>query len=615
MSPIDNDLVEAVLKHADIVNVISSYLQLTKKGKDYLAICPFHDDTNPSMHVSPDKQIFKCFVCGTGGSAISFVQKYEHISFFEAMVKVAELSNYDDPRLKKNVYVKPVDKSKETLLNCLRDLTTYYQYALNTNEGKEGLDYFEERHLDASLRSKYQLGYAFKDGKATCQYLTQKGHSLKTIEDIGIATASGANPSDRNAGRVIFPICDADGNVVGFSARRLGDGDSAKYINSPETKLFHKSSILYNYHIAKDKARIANYIYVVEGFMDVYALSRIGIDSAVALMGTALTQEHIAMLRMLNVEVRLCLDGDNPGQSRSMAAANELSKAGISFRVVDNQGSSKDPDEILNEEGPERLRFYLSNLISRIDFALNYYQRTNPLKTTEEKKQLIRSFMPILANIKSQLEIDSYTRKLAQITGFDIESIKDLLRRYKNSGEKEQTVEEVMSDFHPERKALRKLEIAEREILYQMLNHADAVAFYEKNIKSFYDESYRKIARYIVEYCEANSDQIDTLGLISMLEMNDVENKDELIREITDLSLERTHPKKDNPKDLQKLLENLYDSITEEKENIYSKDILDESLKGKSDLEKARILANYNKNKVKREEARKKAQENDIKED
>ena len=270
--------------------------------------------------------------------------------------------------------VKVVDPKRAPLVKCLRDLTVYYQYSLNSPEGKAGLDYFESRHLDASMRSKFMLGYAFKDGKATCRFLQEKGHSLKTIEDIGIASSINGVYSDRNQGRAIFPIIDANGEVIGFSARRLGDGPEAKYVNSPETYLFHKSNILYNYNNAKEKAHIAGYIYVLEGFMDVYALYRIGIESCVAIMGTALTSEHIRLLRALNVEIRLCLDGDLPGQKATMEIANNLANNGLNVRIVDNQNSSKDPDEILNSDGEMALNAYLNKLISRVDFVLNYYR-------------------------------------------------------------------------------------------------------------------------------------------------------------------------------------------------------------------------------------------------
>ena len=599
------ELTKDVLAHSDMVGVISSYIHLTRKGRNFWAPCPFHDDSNPSLSVNPEKRIWKCWVCGFGGTEINFVQRYEKIGYFEALKKVAEINGYVDERLEGFVKQKPVDEKKVPLLKALNDLTIYYQYALNTEEGKEGLDYFESRNLDANCRAKYRLGYSFKDGKATCDFLQSKGHSLKTIDDIGIAVLSNGNYVDKSAGRVIFPICDADGNVIGYSARRLGSGPEAKYVNSPETYLFHKSNVLYNFHIAKEKAKLNGFIYVCEGFMDVFALGKIGIDNAVALMGTALTKEHIGMLRSLNAEVRLCLDGDLPGQKAMMEASKALAKAGINVRIVDNQNSPKDPDEILNQDGPEALKRYVNNLISRIDFALNYFKNTNPLTTLDSKKALIKQFIPILLDIKSQLELDSYLIKLAGVTGFEVQAIRDLLRKARlEAKEQNSDPSVVIRDFHPERKVLRRLELAERELLYQMLNNQEAIYFYEENVGGFYDDVYREVANYVIDYAKIH-DNFSMLDIMSSIESSELENKDSLVREIVDMSLEPMH----NTKCSKELLENLLASMNEEKEKIFEKDTLELSLSGKDPLEKARILAEYNRRKMKKVEQENKKKE------
>ena len=590
----DDSLVADVLKHADIVKVISAYLPVVRKGKDYVAKCPFHDDNNPSMHISPELQIFKCFVCGTGGNAIGFVSKYEHMSFKEAVKKVAELCDYHDPRLEDIREVKVVDSRREPLVKCLHDLTVYYQYSLNSPEGKVGLDYFNNRHLDADLRSKFQLGYAPKDGVATCRFLEEKGHSLKTIEDVGIASSRSGTFSDRNQGRVVFPIFDSNGDVVGYSARRLADGPEAKYVNSPETYLFHKSNILYNYHNAKEKARINGYIYVLEGFMDVFALYRVGMESCVATMGTALTAEHIRLLRALNVEIRLCLDGDLPGQKATMEIANNLVNAGLKVRIVDNQNSTRDPDEILNQDGAVALTAYLNKLISRVDFILNYYKNTNPLQTTDQKTQLIQEFIPVLLAIRSQLELDSYINKLSDITGFAPEAIRNIL---KTASKKPVNTDfrEVIKEYHPERKVLRRLEFAERELLYQMLHNTEAVAFYERKIDGFYDETYRLIANFLIEYAHEHENFVPT-DLISSLENSDLPEKDELINKISALYLERNHLAKCD----EGLLNNLEEVINQEKEKIFESDTLEHSLEGKDPKEKARIIAEYNRRRLRK---------------
>ena len=582
---IDPDLIEQVKKHADIVKVISSYQTLDRKGKDYLGLCPFHDDSSPSMHVNPEKKIFKCFACGTGGDAIHYVKLRENGTYFEAMKKASELSGYSDPRLEEKQFVKPVDENKARRLKCLADLTLYYQYALTSPEGKVGLDYLNnQRHLDQNMINKYKLGYALKDGKNTIAYLQSKGHSLKTIEEVGIAAISNGTYYDKNVGRVIFPLCDKDGNVIGYSARAM-EKSEAKYVNTQETPLFHKSNVLYNYHIAKQKAHIDGYVYVLEGFMDVFALARIGIDSAVAIMGTSLTEEHIKLLRALNVEIRLCLDGDGPGQTASMKAAKMMEQAGLNFMIVNNQNNPRDPDEILNEDGPNQLRSYLNNLVSRNEFALNYFQNTNPLKNNEQKQQLVKQFIPILARMNNVLEYDTYCRKLSSITGYDIDSIKKLVREYRAGGE---VSSRKVASYSPQVKVMKKLQLAEKELLYQMTNNKNAIIFYEEQLGGFYDDTYRQIANYIVEYAR-NHEDISLSDIVLEIELNGGENKDTLVNELTSISMETLHPDKCD----EKLLNSILASINAEKEKINEENMIKQMLEGKSPKEQARILADY----------------------
>ena len=593
----DTELKLRLLRQADIVKIISSYISLTKKGKNYWGICPFHDDNHASLSVSPEKRLYKCFSCGHGGDVIHFVQSYEHISYFEALKKVAEMSDFHDPALEKNGPSKPKDERRDAILSCLADLTLYYSYSLNTKEGQEGLDYFTSRNLDSKLRTQFKLGYANKDGKATIEFLKRKGYSLKTIEDTGITTISSAEPYDKNQGRVIFPISDYEGNVIGFSARRLNnDQNVSKYINSPETYVFHKSNILYNYHIAKDACKQTNYLYICEGFMDVFALARIGINSSVALMGTALTEEHISMLKRLGVELRLCLDGDLAGQSAMMKAVKQFQNHGIEIRIVDNQGTSDDPDEILNKSGEEALRNYLNNLQNSIDFALNYYLRSNPLKTSEEKRRLILEFIPILSRMKSVLEFDSYVRKLSKVTGYEADSIKSVFKSYKETPTNENiSMDSFKNAFPTGNKELRKLYNTEHELLYQMTKNDNAVSFYEHNVKGFYHETYRNIANFIIDYASKHKN-VDPIGLVATLQDSDLENKDELLDTLTRISFENTHPDKCN----EALLNDLLRTINIEKEKIFENDTLTQSLEGKDDLEKARILNEHNKRRNKK---------------
>lgn len=589
---IDQQLIKDVLAHADIVDIISRFIDVKQKGKSFVAICPFHDDTNPSMQISREKQLFKCFVCNTGGSAIAFVQKYKRISFFEALKEVADLSGYHDERLQFKVPVANKDPEKENLISCINDLTTYYQYALKTNEGQAGYQYFIDRGIDDDIQQTFKLGYAFNDGKATINYLQGKGHSLKSCELIGVATGSSTIYSDKNAGRVIFPLCDTNGQVIGFSARRIKNEDSAKYINSPETKLFHKSSVLYNYHIAKEECKRCNYVYVLEGFMDVIALAKVGIKSAVATMGTALTEEHKEMLRRLGCQIRFCLDGDDAGQIAQMKIIESMKGSNIPYVFVNNAKNTKDPDEILNEDGADVLKQRLNNLISPLDFILNFYSETKPLVTVEDRKKLVSYFLPILGEIKSRLELEDYLIKLSRITNFDIESIRQLLKQTKNKTKEERKT--VMSSFRPERKAIRRFELAEREILFHMLKDEKAINFYEEKIESFYDSLYRKIADYVIEYYQSTS-SIDLIGLIASIESKDLEDGETLVNEIASISQEENHPSEIS----ENYLDDILNTINVEKEKLHTNNMLSKMLTGKDPLERARILKDFANRKMK----------------
>ncbi|MCQ2792354.1 MAG: DNA primase [Bacilli bacterium] len=589
---LDKSLIDEISKKADIVTVVGSYLNLVKKGRMYVALCPFHDDSNPSLQVNPERNTFHCWVDGHSGNAISFVMQYEHVNFIEAVKKVADIIGYDDPRLHEKTYVKKIDDNLVPLIKCIDDLNLFYEYSLTSEEGKDAIDYLNKRHISSEAIKKFHIGYSLKDGIKTIKFLQSKGHSLKTIEDIGVTTNLGENTHDNNQGRLTFALLDNVGQVVGFSARHLNDGDGPKYVNSPETKLFTKGKIFYNFYQAKDIAKNERCIYLLEGFMDVIALDKIDVNNAIALMGTALSKDHIQVLKKLNVEVRLCLDGDLPGQEASMRILPLLLNNNIETRIVNNLNDERDPDEILNENGADALKKYLNNLLSPFDFIINFYKNSKKLDTAEEKKKLIARFLPLLLATNSQLEFDDYIYKLADVTGFSFNAIKKAVANARNKKtNNEIEIDEgvnpsnLISIFHPERKELRRLEKAEREILYHMLTKEDAITFYEKNIEYFYTDIYRDIANYILDYRSRNSG-INLSGLISDIEMKGATNKEKVKQELNNLINEKIHLKFSN-----KLLNNCQKVIEKEKKIIYRKEKIAKATEGKTEEEKARIIA------------------------
>ena len=597
---IDFDLVKEIKQRADIVDVISYYCSsVQKKGKGYVAICPFHDDHDPSMQISKERQTFHCFVCQTGGDVFTFVQKYDKCSFEEAVRKVCDIIGFDDPRLHKQVYGKKVDENLLPVYNCINELQKYYVYALTTDEGKDARDYLEKRKLSQEQCAKFGVGYAFKDGKMTIEYLKAKGFSLKNIENTGIAIAQTSGMSDNNQGRLIFPIKDANGQVCGFSARKIHeDPEAPKYVNSPETVIFTKGNILYNYYLAKQNARHDGYIYVVEGFMDVFAFDTIGITSCVALMSTKLTKQHIELLKKLGVEIRICLDGDKPGQTAMMQLMAQLDDAHLPYRLVSVPGEVRDPDEILKQDGEEKLRVYVNTLVDPFNFALNYYQNTSPLGSIEDKKKVIHHFMPMIASLTSRLVQDDYIYKLSEATGFSSQAIRNSLKDFRRKANNEPVAltnvnDEVDTSLNLAKidRDVRRLMIAERTVLDLMFVSDEAIKFYEQDIKYFYNEIYRAIANFILEQHKSAKD-IDSSAIIDEINTLDIKNKDEIISEISAISF-----RKDKAKYSKKVLEDCQVVINEERTKIYEKNTLKQQCLGKSAEEQAQILAAYLKKK------------------
>jgi DNA primase len=583
------DLIDAILAQADIVTVISSYITVTKKGRSYVALCPFHDDKNPSLNISKEKQIFKCFVCGTGGNAITFVEKFEKISFEEAVRKVADLIGFHDERLEREAYHPYVDPALTPLYACINDLAKYYQYSLTTNEGKEAADYLASRHIAPDQISKYGLGYAPLDGRKTVQFLQAKGHSLKSIEDIGIALAKLEGTSDSNAGRLIFPLADPDGQIVGFSARRLKDDASPKYVNSPETALFRKGKLIYNYHNAKISAHRNGYVYLLEGFMDVMALDKAGLSSAVALMGTMLTQDQIELLRRLNCEIRLCLDGDAAGQEGMMRMTSLLNKAGLPFRLVSNPGDERDPDDILQEGGPPALKEAMGHLVDAFDFQVNYYSSVRKLSTPEERRKVMMYFIPFLRNVPAGIDRENYLVKLSRATGYEIAAIREEINKAEpESMTQEETayIDEIETErLHPDLLLKKRLLNAEREALYYMLNKMEAVKYFEKSIESFYYPLYNEIANYVAEYVDKRNEPVELAKLISDIATSGADDSDQLIAKLSEIASDDYHPPYSA-----KGIADCHRAMLEEKEKVYEKTTTASALAGKSVEEKAAIV-------------------------
>ena len=591
-------LANDILKQCDIVEVISSRIKVEKKGRNYVAVCPFHDDKNlGNFYVSEEKQIFRCFSCKASGNAINFVQKKENISYYEALLKVCEIANIHDDRIQKRTKTN-IDPLLEDAYKCLNSEVDFYFMSLTkSNEGKSALEYLANRGLNEDVIKYFKIGYAQSNGTLLIDYLKNKNFSLKTIVNTGIARIEDNPIKDINNGRIVFPIFNKIGQPVGFSARVFKNKSDAKYVNTRETIAFNKSSLLYNYHNALQEAKRVGYIYVLEGFMDVIACYRVGIKSAVALMGTSLTKQHLQLLRYTGAEIRLCLDLDNPGQNAMAEIIQVLDNEGLNYRLVSNLTSyeGKDSDEILKNNKEEGLTAFLNNLISKGEWLINYYSKNINLSSLEGRKELVNKMVPFLVKVNDSLELEDYCVRISKLSQFSLENIKTIIRKYKASkaDDDKKTYQERYRKNKFEKITLTKLELAEKQLMQYILENNDALKIYDKKLGFMSNEIYRNIVSLIEDYIYENSiNKYNVNDIISYLSLKDGDNdkKQIIIDELAELSLNKKYVL---PPYSEEIINELISTINIEREKARTVQAFKEGSKGKSQSEQALQAQNY----------------------
>ena len=531
---IPQEVIKDILNKADIVQVISAYINVIKKGNGYVSVCPFHDDHNPSMQINPKLQIFRCFSCGTGGNVFTFVEKYEHVGFLDAVKKVAQIINYSSPLLQ--VQERIIDDKTKSLLKVNLDASNFYHYVLSTNAGIKGKEYFSKRNISQDMIDYFSLGFAPENGQFTIKQLRSKDNEVNVLEEVGILIHEGSEFTDRFKNRVIFTLFNEYGEVIGFSGRRIEDNDEAKYVNSPASKIFNKSNVLYNYQNAKNEALKENCCYVVEGFMDVFSLYRCNIKSVVALMGTAFTSLHAKQLKKLNVELRLCLDGDEAGQHGILKMLPLLDEAKINYKIVNYNGDKRDPDEIFNQDGETKLKEIANNLILKNEFIIQYFLNKNNLNTIDGKRNFVNEISKYIY-FTDPLEKEAFTKEIASITGFNYNSLAKLFKSENN--------EELFVDFTiSKQKVIQKKYDAkqriERQLIHYVLNNPDS--FYlisQSDVFPFVDDIYLKIFSYLEEIRQDNTNYNlnDVISLIQSMNENQM-----LVDEVIKINEEKYPP-------------------------------------------------------------------------
>lgn len=482
---------------ANIVDIIGGYIPLTQRGKNYLCVCPFHDDHSPSMSVSAEKQIYKCFSCGETGNVFTFVSKYEGVSFIEAVAIVAAKCGLKLSETTFNNNFTDVNKIEHEIMDLAEK---FFQNNLKTSFGETAMAYLKDRGINNDIIKDFGIGLSLDKNDALSTLLFKKNYTKEQLLQLGLVNDINGNLYDTFSRRITFPLYDKDGHIVGFSARIYrGEKDTSKYINSRETKLFKKGETLYNYHQARDVAKREKEVIVVEGFMDTIRLSNEGVKNVVALQGTAMTKNQIQLLKKLRVKVILCLDNDNAGLLATVNNGELLSKEGIEVFVIRLSGQ-KDPDEYILANGIQAFLDNLKKPLSFFEFKINYLKNGKDLNNSLDLAQYINDVLKDLSESNDEILREITLNKISKDYNLSLDVLKTKLSELKPVTtavieEKKEVVKKEKKDAYV---------IGAEQILYFMMNGEKYIREYQKKLGFFPTEIYRETANEILYYFENN---------------------------------------------------------------------------------------------------------------
>lgn len=512
MNTLSQEKINEIRNSVNIVDVISSYIPLTPRGKNYFGVCPFHDDNNPSMSVSPSRQIYKCFSCGATGTVFKFIMDYENISFLEAVKKVAEIGGV-------SVNIGKISKKKtHTELHQIYDLSLkFYINNLNTQNGKEAREYLKSRKINDDIIKEFQIGLSLKHNTLS-QILTKKFKPDEVLKS-GLVGKNDRGYYDLFYDRIMFPLYDLDGNPVAYSGRIYNKQDNSKYFNTRETEIFKKGELIYNYHRAKEIARRKNQVIVMEGFMDVIRACTIDIKNVIAMMGTAVTDTQAHLIKRMAKDIILCFDGDEAGAKATMSCSNELIKLGVTPKIVRLE-DNLDPDEYIQKYGKEAFQRKIDNPISVMDFKLSYLKTDKDLTSPTDQAKYISEIITELNKIDDDILKDLTIKKVCTEMNIDEDLIKKHLENKPKPKPKKVQIE-IKTD---------KYDKAESALIYYMLKSPEVITMYNNKVTYIPNKEYRLLAREIssfyknfgfineadfIDYIECDEDLMNTITKIN----------------------------------------------------------------------------------------------------
>ena len=431
MAYYSDELIEEVRSRNDIVDVISGYVRLTKKGSTYFGLCPFHNEKTGSFSVSPNKQMYYCFGCGAGGNVFTFLMQYENFSFPEAMEALAERAGIELPKQEMSAQAKKEADKRQILLEINKAAGKYYYMLLRSEHGKQAYEYFKKRELSDATMQKFGLGYSDKYSDDLYRYLRKLGYDDAILKESGLVSIDEVRGGhDKFWNRAMFPIMDVHNKVIGFGGRVMGDGEP-KYLNSPETKIFDKSRNLYALKFARQTKKPQ--MLLCEGYMDVIALHQAGFDNAVASLGTAFTSGHASLLKRYTKEVYLTFDSDGAGIKAALRAIPILKEVGLTAKVI-NMKPYKDPDEFIKALGAEEYQKRIDAAENSFMFEIRILEQKYDMKDPEGKTAFQTEVAKKLLDFTTELERNNYMEAVADKYHMSFEALRNLVNQLGTQG-------------------------------------------------------------------------------------------------------------------------------------------------------------------------------------
>ncbi len=508
-----DEIVEEIRMKNDIVDVISGYVKIQKKGSSYFGLCPFHNEKSPSFSVSPGKQMYYCFGCGAGGNVFTFIMEYENFSFQEAIRFLAQRAGVSLPEAEYSEEMRKKESKRARLLEVNKEAAKYFFYQLRSERGKAGYQYLRGRQLSDETIKKFGLGFANMTSNDLVKYLKGKGYEDKLLQEAGLASFDEKyGMHDKFWNRVMFPIQDINHRVIGFGGRVMGDA-KPKYLNSPETMVFDKSRNLYGLNIART-ARKSNVI-LCEGYMDVIAMHQAGFPQAVASLGTAFTEGQASLLKRYTEEVILAYDSDGAGVTAALRAISILKETGLTGKVL-NLEPYKDPDEFIKNKGAEAFEERMKQAENTFFFELRMLQRDYDLKDPESKTRFYREIAKKLCGFPEEVERENYIQAVADKYQIGFQNLRKLVLSYASQTGLAKPVERPKSGIQKKADPEENRKKSQRLLLTWLVEEPSLYQKIRKYISSedFTEELYKKVAEKLFEGLERG--ELNPASIISL---------------------------------------------------------------------------------------------------